>query len=352
MEKIDLIKKKLSALQGIEKTRLRVKYAEQIRLTDPEECENQAKTAYTESREFNDTQLEFTSIYTLCALYIDRKEIEEALKWIRKLEIRGLEEQDNLVIGGAYYYKYRISRLQCNLTEAADDLLKALEFLNENDHPSYVANCYIGLGNVYYYLSDYDKAMDFYNRALPLSTKHSNGYFFIKQNIASVYMKKEKYRDAWMIYHEILDTLPDNLLAVKKLVLENLGHVCSKIGEFDESIEYYTQVISLIDRHGVKEDKVKLLCDMAYVYITLQDYKQAELLLNEAEEIAINTDKDSVIEEVYKCKINFYGKLDDKAQIIRLQEKLLEIKEDQIKKINLEKVNEKESNIRMENMRK
>lgn len=69
-------------------------------------------------------------------------------------------------------------------------------------------------------------------------------FFILKNNFFSSYEKaKEHFVNVYKILSSkfIISSLPEKW----EPLLNNLGHVCRKLGQFDESIKYHTEAINL-----------------------------------------------------------------------------------------------------------
>jgi len=328
MDRINALENEIAQAEGVHKIDLRLELAYKLRMNDPQKSTEQAFTAYKESRAAGETQLELRTLNQICtsALYDD--EFQDAESWIDTLAQRGMELNHNVSISRSYIFKYRWSSRAGKLSEAAEYLIHALEFLNPRQNLSDCAVCYNGLGNIYYELHDVDKALENYNLALPLVKElNTNTYLTVKQNIGIVHLMKFEYHEAWEIYHSILDELPAEELGTKRLVILNLSHICHKTTEYEQAIVYIDQVIELSRKHFSEHDLIRPLCNKALVLVDMGKFDESIEIFKEAENLALKSENLPDLMEVYRGIVYYYKKINDLEELVKYFEKLFEVTE-------------------------
>ncbi|MDP8220085.1 MAG: tetratricopeptide repeat protein, partial [Candidatus Stygibacter frigidus] len=328
MDIIDALENELVLAKGAKKIDLRLDIAFKIRIENPQKSTEAALTAYEESIAAGETQLELRALNQICTTALYNDDFKDAETWIDKLAQRGIETDHNASIGRSYIHKYRWSSRAGKLSEAAEYLIHALEFLNPEQNRSDCAACYNGLGNIYYELQDAEKSLKYYTLALPLvKNLSSNTYFAVKQNIGIVHLMRHEYNKAWDIYHSVLDELPAGELGTKRLVLINLSHICQKTTEYEQAIEYIDQVIELSSKHFPEHDLIRPLCNKGLILIDMGELDKSIKIFNKAEKLALKSENLADLMEVYHGIVVYYKKTKDFDRLVKYYDKLFKATE-------------------------
>jgi len=278
----------------------RLDFAYNARLTDIKLSTSQALTAYEESCTIKDTYLELRAINMICTAALYNQDFKEHDKWIDLLLRRSIELNNLAYKGKSYIFKYRWSFKAGKLTEAAQFLLNALEFLDSEKHPQIVATCYNGLGRIYYRNKNYDKAYEYLMLAKPFAANLPLGFFLnLQQNIAAIHILRKDYAKAWNIFHDLLPKIPDSELVIKTIVLQNLGHICQITNELTEALYYFQQTLQIKLNAGISEEIIRTLCNIVYIYLDSNNPSKAYDTLLLAKQKLPNCD---LTEEIYLYK--------------------------------------------------
>ncbi|MEW5894273.1 MAG: tetratricopeptide repeat protein [Candidatus Omnitrophota bacterium] len=247
------------------------------------------------------------------------------------------EYQDNYAIRlrlGADY-----ARLG-KLTEAINDLLKALEYDPENVQARYL------LALIYSTQKKYDEAAKEYENILTSFAKAEPENMEIYGYLAQLYYSQKEYDKAIQQFHAVLELEPTN-----KEVLFLLGALYLEKGDEDKAIEFFKRTLQLDPQHDsclnslgyiyanrnenldeakdliaraleIDSDNGAYLDSMGWVYFKQGDYNKAlEFLLNAATNL-----KDPVILDHLG---DVYYKLNDLVNAKKFWEAALELKPEQ-----------------------
>ena len=191
----------------------------------------------------------------------------------------------NSLLGLAYYYR--------------SDYNKALEYQNKaRDIAKRLGNklkeaaALNNIGLVYDDKSDYDKALDFYFQALklveplpgnPVNKKLLSGTL---NNIALIYQSQGKYDDA-LNYH-------NRSLKIKQEInnkygigssLHNIGLVYKLKGDYDKSLEYYLKALEVRKANNDESGTALTLNNIGDIYEVQKEYEKAFPYFKQALEI-------------------------------------------------------------------
>ncbi len=341
MTEIVELERRIAEADIKESISLRLELAYKTRLTDPKASMQHALKAYQDACNLNEPDEELRALNAICTAYLYDDEIQDKNKWIDLLIQRGIELDNNAAVGRAYFYLYRWNIRSENLTEAAQYLNKALEFFDPQQHSGEVVSCYNGLGNVHFKLKSYDKALEYYNLALPLVPPASQYYpFNILQNIGSIHVIKKEYELAWKVYNDILSRLPNSEIDTKYLVLQNLGHLCQRTDKLTQAVDFFQQALEIKLEAGIKRDIIRSLCNLAMAYLSLKDYAQSLEKLQQAEKLVLETEDLSNQIEVYQCFVEYYKSSHNLQNQVSYYEKLLAAMLELHQSDSLNKINE------------
>ncbi len=166
----------------------------------------------------------------LAYLHKSKNEIEEAQKFATQAleiyqEIVKLNPKDDAYInmGKSYNYKGEYDK-------ALEYFQKAIELNPKND------DAYSGMGVSYYQQKEYDIAIESYQKAIELNPKNDNGYLII----GGSYYNKEEYDRALEYFQKAIELSPKNDNAYGAM-----GVYYNNKGEYDKAIEYFQKAIEL-----------------------------------------------------------------------------------------------------------
>jgi tetratricopeptide (TPR) repeat protein len=124
-----------------------------------------------------------------------------------------------------------------------------------------VAPLYLNLGNAYFELGNYDKAVEAYLNAVELNPELARASF----NLAKVYIEQQQLDEAKTILEALIREDPEN-----EILLSTLAYVYSLDGEVDASISLYRDIL---DRNPQNQDA---LYNAGILYWRLEEYEQAK----------------------------------------------------------------------------
>ncbi|HZK12442.1 MAG TPA: tetratricopeptide repeat protein, partial [Atribacterota bacterium] len=145
----------------------------------------------------------------------------------------------------------------------AEQVISQYEKIIENNPKD--LNSYLKLGYIYEtrsiipFINEYDKALDYYLKALDLATNSSSAgntgiIIYLNTNIGRIYFEKKNYSQA-IEYLEIAEKVsPQNIE-----VAYYLGLSYDKIGEIEKAGEFLSRVIELAPQSAFAQEAEKEL---------------------------------------------------------------------------------------------
>ncbi|MBI3502430.1 MAG: tetratricopeptide repeat protein [Bacteroidetes bacterium] len=241
--------------------------------------------------------------HTLATVFLQENKNDSALfhfrKAIKLFSEAGMEEKS----AGSYNGMGNVCLYEGAYEKALDNYLQALRLLEKN--PKYKDKTGLVLGNigiVYYNLDNFDKAIEFYNRALEIHTitGDSAGMANTLSNLGNIYKDKNEFDKA------------ENYFSKASLLFETLHELygaatCyASIGLINASRENYVQALGNISRaldmyKDLKnEDGItNIYCDLGQIYFQMKKYQKAIEYLNQSIEMAKKIGAKNRIMEAY-----------------------------------------------------
>ncbi|MFN8114663.1 MAG: tetratricopeptide repeat protein [Bacteroidia bacterium] len=192
---------------------------------------------------------------------------EKSLKIFKQLNDYPGIERTYKQIGDSYYYKsfYDLA-IEC--------YERGLEVNKKTNNEELKSNILVSIGNVYYELDNNEKALYFYTEASKLNTKDN---LVIKNNIASVLMNMNRYKDAKPYLLEYYYTTTD--IGDKAIGAFNLSQTYEQLGDYNSAMDFMDIYVRIND----SLNDVKYKSNLSEIEAKYRNEKQEEqnILLNE-----------------------------------------------------------------------
>lgn len=194
--------------------------------------------------------------------YLDR-----AYSIFEKLGNKNQMHFTNVSIAGAYV---EVGHYEKAL-EISLDIIRNLD----NIYDPEVGYLYNNTGALYYYLGDYDKAMEYYSKGLE---QQDSSQGLCLMNIAEIYQDQKKYNEAIRYYMDAKQYLVEHDKTNKDLlfIYRKIGQISNTEGQLDQALEYYQQALEMAVRVKSQRSQANSHLDMAKVLLNLKHYKEAE----------------------------------------------------------------------------
>ena len=189
-------------------------------------------------------EIEIPLINSFIHIYIE-KDFDKAEKLLDKYK-----ESKNIQLL-AYYclLKGRIFGEKGDYDRAIEYYHKALDTPGY-DQPGYALH---NIGYAYFDKGDYDRAIEYYHKALDTPDYDQPGYTL--NNMGNAYSDKGNYDRAIEYYHKALDT---PVYDQPGYTLNNMGNAYSKKGDYDRAIEYYQKALTKFEDLGKNKNVKKI----------------------------------------------------------------------------------------------
>ncbi|MBN2796314.1 MAG: GGDEF domain-containing protein [Clostridia bacterium] len=179
---------------------------------------------------------------------------------------------DKQVVKDALYIEIRSLWLMSRFDEAVERAKILVELSQEDTDASYRSRALNVIGNVYYDLSNVEKALEFYRQGLNFAMKagEKRTEAAVLNNIGEIYLSLEAYGEAQNYYAQSMNIAKEiNDLSLYGLAQLNFGESCYKQKNYDDAFEYANIALKYFTE---QEDFVSL----SYAYFVLGKIHRAE----------------------------------------------------------------------------
>ena len=205
---------------------------------------------------------------------------------------------------------------------------KGLEISTAIGDQSGIANKTGSLGNAYLRLGEYQKAIEYYEKGLEISTAISDqsGIANNTGNLGNVYLSLGEYQKAIEYYEkglEISTAIGDQSGIANKT--SNLGNAYLSLGEYQKAIEYYKKGLEISTVIGDQSGIASETGNLGNGYLSLGEYQKAIEYYKKGLEISTAIGDQSGIANNTGSLGNAYLSLGQYKKAIEYYEKGLEI---------------------------
>ncbi|WP_159778077.1 tetratricopeptide repeat-containing sensor histidine kinase [Flavobacterium sp. 9AF] len=278
----------------------------------------------------NEKDKEFSDSYTKGALFENKNMPDSAFFYFNKAKLSCKPNEGTRLV----FIILKTAQLQEKLGDIAGSIETATEsfqYFNKCDSISYIYSIYNCLGIDYEQLKKYDSSIEYYEKALKLSSDPLN-QIIIKNNIGviSISLMEEKYETAINKFDEILNNpiLKLNRKYYAKII-DNLGYAYFKLDKKDLAIKYLEESLEIRDSLGDDFEKTPSLIHLAQFYQKIDPkstvnyakkaYESARIVNNpddklEALDILV---KNSLTVDELKYYYNQFYRIKDSVEFVR-----------------------------------
>jgi len=189
---------------------------------------------------------------------------------------RNTNVASRIQIGTAYNYIGGTYKSSGDYPKAMEVFKKALKIYSDNLHKqhSYIGTAHTNIGGTYELMGEYDKAIKNYDKALKIYLNNFEAdHPFIATvynnlGLCHMYLRSFKrvlkyYKKALAIYRKRLGNLHPHVA----YTYANLGYAYKGIKQFESALKYLKKSLEILKMSGERDMFIKVLVDMATVYI-------------------------------------------------------------------------------------
>jgi len=173
-----------------------------LQLGESEKCIHLLQKLYRKSTLLKDNVGIQNSSYSIATVYNKETKYDSAYYYFTKSEKVLLKKKNGNLLGNVKIWKAEILSFKNDYVGAEKLAVEALKLGIEKDNNLLIYNCYLTLGSTLVGLNNYDKAVDYYNKAIKISEKLKSNPNYLSykcqpyNHIANIYVKSQKYEKA------------------------------------------------------------------------------------------------------------------------------------------------------------
>jgi tetratricopeptide (TPR) repeat protein len=190
-----------------------------------------------------------------------------------------------------------IYRMQGKYEKAYESYLLALSLARTAGHISGEVLILNNLGSTYQSQGIYDKALQYYQQSLDISLKelkqkaqsnHKNAerdslaVMSLYNNMGSVYFEKGFYDKAMQYYRKALEMRSDDNLRMKSKILNNLALIYEKEKQYQNALAYHKEALALREKLGDLKEIAQSYNNIAIIYKEIDQDSLARELFDQA----------------------------------------------------------------------
>jgi tetratricopeptide (TPR) repeat protein/DNA-binding CsgD family transcriptional regulator len=181
------------------------------------------------------------------------------------------------VFFGVYLKKGRLEQQSDNIELAIHNFTKALETAEKLEDNYLIGTAGGFLGEAYEKIQDYEKALELQHKSLTLfqELKDPTGIATIYRNIGSIYEDSLYNQKALEYFEASYEIVRGSGSDLEINVLNNLGDVNTRIGRYDDALEYYGDAIVLSEKLNDLRELESAHDDISEVYELTGDFEKA-----------------------------------------------------------------------------
>jgi len=187
------------------------------------------------------------------------------------------------------------------------------------------------IGNVYTHLSQYPKAIEQYEKALAISYELNNkpGVAIYTGNLGNVFAYLSEYATALEYYEKsvALDEELGNIAGVAR-VTGSIGLVCKNLGEYSKAIENLEKALALDEELGNLAGVARHTGCIGILYLSLSEYSKALEYLQKALALDEELGNTVGVASQTSCIGCVYHELSEFAKALEYFERALKLSED------------------------
>ncbi|MBN2778343.1 MAG: tetratricopeptide repeat protein [Bacteroidales bacterium] len=230
-----------------------------------------------------------SKIYTdLAYLYLDSTGniainfSQNALKFAKKFDNLNDIAYSHIMIGSSFLAK-------SNYSLALDEFKKAIPYAESQKNYYQLHTIFNNIGIIYKIGEKYDLALEYYSKALYNASLCDDLQSVIQtyNNIGNIYVTQEDYENGLLYYNLSLETSKnlDDYCSHLPMIYNNIGYVYFSQKSFYEAEKYYIEAYRAFDSLDNKYGMAVILNNIAEIKILKKDFKEAEILIFEADSL-------------------------------------------------------------------
>lgn len=353
---IDSLKALLPTYSGQERVNLLCSISRAYRSIDPNEGIKYAEEGLSEAKKIGYLKGEATSRGLLGSNYVilgnfkmAMVNAKQALQLVNELENEKLEIAATLNLIGIIYYKIS------DYDNALEYYLMSLKISEEIEHKKGIANSMNNIGSVYSNISKYEEALKYLLKAYEIKQEIGNvrGLATTANNIGIAYAKLSNISKALEYYQISLRLKKENKdYQSYASTLNNMGEMYFDQKNYNEALKYYQEAKTTSQNYKNEQLLAIVLLNIGNSYLEQQKFDSALYYFEISNIQAKKTSAANVEIECYKALSELYSEKGDYKKALEFYKSYTLLKDSIFSKENAERIANMEQQIEIEKQEK
>lgn len=229
-------------------------------------------------------------------------------------------------IAKSYFIFGNLSENASRYGDAIIQLNKALKVYNEIGEKKKISNCLNKIGDVYWWLADYQHALENYFKALAINEQsgNKNGIATCYRNIGWVYNRQQNYDQALNFFQKSLDLFREIKDTTHTAILyADLGTLYGYKKNHAMSLQFFLSAFDILKNTGRKESIATIYANLAIAYSNNHELILAKEYARKALDVFIETNQRVRIAETYTTMGEIFLDEGNYDSVIYYEEKAL-----------------------------
>ena len=257
--------------------------ADEYEITNLEKARPYIDQALSLSKELNYPSGIMKACRHYAYLYSYQSKFDSSIYINRRVMEIAIQQNDSFSIGAAYFNIGVAHRFRQDLDSALQYTLEAARLLDGKGYGSIESTLNDGLQSLYMSMTQYDKAVEYGEKAVALSRKYQKMEDLATSlnNLGLSYVELDHVDDAKRVYKEGLEiTRKIGYQSVEAMLLNNLSDILLREGRFEEAGANAFKVLEINKKLRDSGTIMNANTVLANYYLSKQEYDKAEQLAN------------------------------------------------------------------------
>lgn len=229
----------------------------------------------------------------------------------------------------SFYFKGESELKKSNYNVALSDFLHFIQLEESQPTPdkSKLLYAYMAAGSIHNVYSDFEPAIDFYNKGLKISKQLNNQTveFKLINNLIGIYCDTKRLNLAEKYNEQILLLSHVDKGILLSQYLCNKGYIAKNLGDDKALVEWMERGLSWIEKHHLDNScKVYPYQEIYQAYERQKNYGPALRYLDKYYDLAIHSNQKYLVIDCYKAYMRLYTKTGNKEKSLYYQDKYFE----------------------------
>jgi serine phosphatase RsbU (regulator of sigma subunit) len=242
----------------------------------------------------------------------------------------GRSLKDTLIIGESHMLLAFCHEAKANYKAALQNFMIATDLFKRSRNKIKLAQCYTGMGIVYWYQGFYDKAIEYYKKNISICAeqKDESGMATGYGNIAIIFDERGELDNALLYYNKALVIFEKEKQAMHTAAcLDNMSLVYKQKKEFKSALDLNTRSYKLRESIGDTLGMLASMENLGSIFIALKKYDDAIAISDRVVSIAIRLGAKEDLKYAYLNLKEAYEAKKDYLSANRVLNKLMDIKD-------------------------